>query len=708
MRFLDKPQRNTICVCLYMTMAFTVLELPAAQSLSRYVRTQQPGATITIDADRSASFRIPRTVYGTFLEDIGNSTFGGVSAQLLDNPSLETYPASLETLLKRFSSQQFVQSSHMGLPLPWLPLRNEDGWRYESRWGNAANSHQYLYVMGRPDQEVGIRQSVYLPVERELNYTGVFFSMSAASPAQIKVSFRAHDNPDHVLASTQLNVPQGSSWNKYHFRLAIPEGTVPPLGAVDFAVSIEGDVRISLDEIRLYPADAIDRMDPDVIRMAKQLNSPLLRFGGNFTSGYHWRDGIGPVDQRPTMLNQSWGIPEYNEFGTDELMDFCSRIGAQAQICLNLGSGTPGEARDWVEYCQGGPATKEGARRAANGHPNPYPVAAWELGNELWGHFQIGWQTPETYASRYTTFYKAIRHLVPPATMIFANGADVDFYKDWNGALIRGDGGELNYLTSHFVVGMDRIVKKNADRDSILAADFSVPVGVANALELLRNQIDANPATRDRVKVAYTEWLFTSPEGSGLPRWDNQGGAVLGAAWMNMILSHADFVPVSDMTGLLEFAGIQKDKGRVYGTPQYWAFDLYSNHAGDQVIATETRVREYDVHEGLTRVPEINDVPYLDVLATRSTSDGSMTMFTVNRDWQNAISTQVNLEHFSPTQEVEVETLAGDNLTAMNDAEHPEAVHPVQTKLSIGGKGFQYRFPPLSVTMFTFHSQKHQ
>lgn len=702
MRNLECPQARVVSasVCLFLTLATP--DSVAAQTLSRYVRSAGHEATITIDAARAAPFRIPRTVYGTFLENIGNSIFGGVSAQLLDNPSFENYPASLETLRERFSDPQFAQSTRMGLPLPWLPLHAEDGWRYEPRRGNAVNSDQYLYVMGRAGHEVGIRQSVYLPVERELDYAGVVFATSRSSPAQIEMSFRKHDDPDHALTSTKVNVPEGSSWNKFSFRLTLSPGTMKPLEAVDFVVSVNGDVRVSLDEIRLYPEDAVDGMDPDVIRMAKQLNSPLLRYGGNFTSGYHWRNGVGPLDQRPTILNQSWGIPDYNEFGTDELMDFCSRIGAQPQICLNLGSGTPEEARSWVEYCQGAVTTKEGALRAANGHPNPYPVAAWELGNELWGHFQIGWQTPEGYASRYTSFYNAIRDLVPPSTMIFANGADVDFYKDWNGALIRQDGSELNYLTTHFVVGMTEMANRRADRNSTLAADFSIPEGVAEALENLRNQIDSDPATRGRIKIAFTEWLFLSPEGSSLPRFDNLGGAVLGAAWMNMILSHADFVPVSDMTGLVDFAGIQKDKGRVYATPQYWAFDLYSNHAGDQVIGTETRVREYDVHAGIKRVPEVKDVPYLDVLATRSTSNGSVAMFVVNRDLQNPISAMINLERFAAAQVVDVLTLSGDSLVAKNDAEHPEAVHPVQSSVIIHGASFSYRFLPHSVTVFTF------
>src|SRR5215472_7286165 len=349
------------------------------QSPSTYVRSQAGEARIDVFAGRHASYMIPRTVYGTFLEDIGHSVFGGVSAEIIDNPSFEAYDASLETLKERFSAPEFEGSTKIGLPLPWLPLRDHQGVRYEPRWGHAANSSRYLFLMGLPDREVGVRQMVYVPIERERVYNGSLFAASAGDPVKLGVSFRRHNFADAVLASTEINLPGKSSdagselaWRRYEFRLTLPDGALAPLEPVDFAVSINGDERISIDEILLYPADAVDGLDPEVIRVAKDLHSPLLRFGGNFTSGYHWRDGIGPVESRPTQLNQSWAYPEYNLFGTDELMKFCDLIRARPQICLNLGSGTPQEARDWVEYCQGGANSPMGKLRAANGHPEPY------------------------------------------------------------------------------------------------------------------------------------------------------------------------------------------------------------------------------------------------------------------------------------------------------------------------------------------------
>lgn len=564
-----------------------------AQTVSTYIRTNSATAHIEVDVSKPASFQVPRTIYGTFLENIGHSIFGGVSAELLDNPSLETYDASLQTLEERFPGKEFRYSTKIGLPLPWLPLWVKEQRRYQPRWGGAANSSRYLYLMGLPGREVGIRQTVYLAVEHELDYDGSLFVRSHEGQHVLTVSFRRHDKPGTVLASDKLRVPAAPGWHKVHFHLALAKGAVAPFEPVDFAVAIDGNYRLSIDEILLYPADAIDGFDPAVVRAAKALDSPLLRYGGNFTSAYNWEEGIGPVDKRRTMLNQAWGIPDYNLFGTDDLMKFCRLIGAKPQIALNLGSGAPEEARKWVQYCTGSANTPEGKIRARNGHPAPYDVPVWELGNELWNHDDDGWLTPSGNAARYRVFYNAIRNLLQPGAKVLATGGDIDFFHNWNAPLIKDDASELHYLTSHFVVGMDDVINKSAGRNFVWRADFAVPVGVGRALAKVKAQIDSNPATRGRVKLAYTEWLFIAPPKSLVPNYDNLGGAIVTAGWMNMLLEHANFVPISDMTGLLEFGGIHKKLDQVYVTPQYWAFWLYSHYAGNTLVATQTTVREY-------------------------------------------------------------------------------------------------------------------
>ncbi|MGA3097958.1 MAG: alpha-L-arabinofuranosidase C-terminal domain-containing protein [Bryobacteraceae bacterium] len=684
----------------------------AGQSLSSYIRTDKPEAVIDIRAGQQSSFRIPRTVYGIYTENVGNEIYGGLSAQLLENPSLEDYHASLQVMNTRFSDRAFVESLNEGLPLPWQPLRNV-GKRYESIFGpGAANSDRYIYLIGLPHpepkgikgrptvatDELGIRQGIYLPVHRELEYVGSLFASSVEGPVRLMVSFRTRDNPDKILASTDVQVPDGERWTKLPFRLRLPAGAVKSHELVDFSVSIIGPHRFSLDMIRLYPADAVEGyFDPEVLKATREMNFSLVRWGGNFMSTYHWEDGVGPPDKRRTQLNRAWGTMEYNEFGTDEFMSFCRLAGVQPMICMNLGSGAKEEARKWVEYVNGASTTPQGARRAANGHRDPYPATIWELGNELWGDDQMGWQTPTSNAARYLEFFPVVRKQALPGAMLVACGPGADFTPAWTGALIKNAGKDLSYISVHYVVRLNQLVAKAPDADTQTAIPLALPVGMANLLKPIREQIDADPATKGRVGLAYTEWNWG---GTG-PSSTNIGGAVMGAGWMNMMLSQADFVPISSMSGLMGGGGLRKSQGMVWATPQCWAFWLYSHRAADTVVATETQVRHYDVHDGMTSMPEIPNVPYLDVLATRNSASGDLALFVANRDWKNSTPATLRLEGFSAAAQAQVDTLAADSPLTENTADRPDAIRPVSSFLAVSGNEIRYVFPKLSVTVIT-------
>ena len=129
----------------------------------------------------------------------------------------------------------------------------------------------------------------------------------------------------------------------------------------------------------------------DVIEAVKALKPPLLRWpGGNFVSGYHFTDGIGPKDQRPRRTELAWHTEESNRFGTDEFMRYCELVDAEPYLCVNMGTGTMDEAAAWVEYCNGTGDTYWANQRRANGHEAPYGVKLWGLGNEMYGPWQIG------------------------------------------------------------------------------------------------------------------------------------------------------------------------------------------------------------------------------------------------------------------------------------------------------------------------------
>jgi alpha-L-arabinofuranosidase len=175
----------------------------------------------------------------------------------------------------------------------------------------------------------------------------------------------------------------------------------------------------------------------------------------------------------------------------------------------------------------------------------------------------------------------------------------------------------------------------------------------------------------------------------------------MGAGWMNMMLSQADFVPISSMSGLMGGGGLRKSQEMVWATPQCWAFWLYSHRAGDTVVATETQVRHYDVHDGMTSMPEIPNVPYLDVLATKNSTNGDLALFVANRDWKNSTPATLRLQGFSAAAQAQVDTLAADSPLAENTGDKPEAIRPVTSSLAVTGNEIKYVFPKLSVTVIT-------
>ena len=646
-------------------------------------------APIEVQITRPATPRtIPTSVFGSFLEPIGKSTYGGLWADALENPSFEGGLWSAGNVANMLRTRPELQrASQLGIPLPWEPLDQAQGNRYLPVWGDAANSSRSLLIMSMPDKEVGVRQMVYLPVHRELTYTGSVWLKHVRGPAQVTVSLRARNQEGRVLATQELDAA-ATKWTKYTFQLVLKQGQVAPLEPVDFVIALKDDARVEVDQASLMPADNIDGMDPDEIAMARDLHSPLIRFGGNFTSAYDWRDGIGPRDKRIGRLNVSWGIPEYNTFGTDEFLEFCKLINAQPQIALNLGTDTPQHAAEWVQY--------------VNQHWGDHKGGLlWELGNELWGDFQVGYPTLGRVAALTREVSEAVRKVDPHARLI-ATGADEDHFHDWNAAQLSNPPGTFDFLSTHFVVG-DNVQMHNSTAEFRTMASLALPIGLGKQMHAIHDQIQQSPH-RDHVKTAFTEWLMISRSRMGL-NFTNMGGALFAGGFLNMIVRDSDIVPISDMTGIMEFGGIWKKRGQVYGAPAYWVLREYANAQPRTLLNVKSNSPEYSVAKGVDRLPEITDVPYLDVTAAESEGGKSLVLFCVNRHLTRSLTASFDLASLGVKgYSARVTTLAADSILAENDEEDPNRVKPVTQTEAVHG-AFTHKFPNASVTVIEIPMQ---
>lgn len=652
-----------------------------------------PVVTVRVDAGGDLG-TVPPHVFGSFLEPIDDSINNGVLAEILVNGSLEGGLWNHAMLEQIFRDQpELIESTNStGIPIPWQPLNRAAGNRYELHVGDAANSWQSLEIMGVPGQLTGIMQRVYLPVPRTFGYNVSLYARHLSGPATLHVSIRERDT-ERVLATAEINAT-AADWTRYTAKLDLKPGSVRRLEPVNFAVSVDGTERVDIDQISLSPDDAISAFDPDVVSMSAEMHMTELRFGGNFSSYYHWRDGIGPLDKRNTMENIAWGIPEYNRFGTDEFLEFCKLVHAEPQFNLNMGSGTPEEARDWVKYI----------RERYHG-----PLIL-EMGNELFGKWQVGYPTVNEVAARTLAFSKAV-HPVAGDAMFLATGDVPDAFERWNAAQLTNPPGTYDLLTTHFIVGTNHVRMQPHSPDFMAAAAYAVPYAVGENLDRMQEQIDTAHGYKGKAQIAVTEWLFNS-KGDGernftneSPSSRNEGGAVMIASTFNTFFRHNSEVKLVDMTGLMEFAGIWKRREQVFASPAYYVFRMYSTARGETVLPVATDSGTYSVKNGTLKYADVADVPYIDVVATRSTDRRSLTLFCVNRSLTNDVETQISLKGFAAGKLAKFERISAVSRYVINDEVEPQQVVPQPGSVNIeAGQPVQLTLPHESVTVLRLHS----
>jgi len=640
--------------------------LLASQAARAQITVGRPmPAVVTVHVGDNGTERVPPTIFGSFLEPIGNSINGGIVAEILTNGSLEAglwNHTNLENML--LDQPELIESMNStGIPLPWEPLDPSAGNRFELHVGDAANSWQSLELIGLPGTLVGITQKVYLPVQRELEYRVSFYAKHLSGPSGMTVLFRDRET-GRTLAQSRVEAP-AADWTKYHATLQLGHDAVRRLEAVDFGIAVEGDERADIDEISVLPADAIGILDPDEVAMAKAMHVTELRLGGNFSSYYHWKDGVGPADKRPTMENIAWGIPEYNHFGTDEFLQFCDLIGAIPQFDLNMGSGSPQEAAEWARYI-------------LSHHRGR---VFFELGNELYGKWQVGYKTVDEIAPDTLAFSKAVRAVAPNATIIATGEGPLGDGK-WNAAQLANPAGTFDDLSLHFIRNTNHPALEPATPDFTAAAAYALPYAVGPYFDKVQAQIVAHPALRGKVHLAVTEWLFNS-RGYGernftdeSPSWINEGGAVMAAGFLNTVLRHASEINITDMTGIMEFAGIWKKREQVYAVPAYYAFRLYSSVAGDTILPVISDSGTYNVNGGIRPLDRVDSIPFIDVVATERSDSHTVTLLCVNRSLNQDVPVAFDLGDRRISGTVHAEQIAAANRYERNDEVEPNHIVP--------------------------------
>jgi alpha-N-arabinofuranosidase len=667
-------------------------------------------AEVHLYAGEKAEKPISRYLYGKFTEHLGRNIYGGMWAQILYNPGFEGWhfwgsdSADIGRRMRHFAERMgipdIMESYDRGIA-PWWLAYGHGEVIYELG-KNSFNSElaQKITVNSLKSQQAGVRQIIFLPLHREDGYELSFYARSE-HPCRLHVAIRKvavehaaslFKDEENALAEEHVEVAT-ADWQRHVLKLRIHEeleiGT--PL-MLTIALSEPGTVW--LDQMALFPEDNLDGFDPDVIRLTRESQLPILRYpGGNFASGYHWKDGIGPRDKRKSTMNRPWNMIEYNHVGTDEFMAFCKAAGAEPMICVNAGDGTPEEAAEWLEYCNGSTDTKYGAMRAENGHPEPYNVVYWEIGNELYGRWQIGHCTPEEYAERYERFYKAMK-AVDPNIEIIANGQD----SKWNAPIIQRKPDILRSLSIHTLIGGG--TPEDADPEEVFQSLMAYTFFYERHLRDLETQMAEGVK---EPKFAVTELqIFTNR-----PNLPNNGSLSESLFWsgiVNTCIRLGGLVEMITHSALVNHGGgLRKEREMVYPNPVYYARKLYSAQSGTIPVRIHVRCPMY---ESSGRHSSPMNVPFLDAVALVHDKDSELNLILTNRHPQEALNTHVNLHDFGPAEDIRVQTLTGESYMSRNGWDHPDRVKLQESSTKIHGAELDYSVPAHSIVLLTFKRKR--
>ncbi len=425
----------------------------------------------------------------------------------------------------------------------------------------------------------------------------------------------------------------------------------------------------------------------DVLDALRRLNMPVIRYpGGNFVSGYRWRDGVGPRDQRPARPELAWHTVETNQFGTDEFVQWCRKLGTEPYLAVNCGDGDMREARDWVEYCNSTQDTALVNMRRQNGFAEPHNVKYWGIGNEIDGPWQMGMKTPEEYARAFTEFGKVMKW-VDPSIKLFASATSLwKNFVEYAQLLIEQAPELIDYMAIHWYVGNHN---DNFEEYMALSEFFeerlSAYEGLIRALRL-DNRIE-----RD-IPIAVDEWnvWYRAHQPEMLEEIYNLEDALVVAMHFNAFFRHAHSVKMANIAQVVNvIAPVFTRPDGLFLQTIFHPFELYSQYAGSTALDPHWTG---DTFGGGLRV--------LDVSATLE--GNRVAVFVVNRSRTEAQETEIRLVDGRIGGTVDVSVVNGPDVKAVNSFDAPDTVTRRDSTLSADGGRFTVTFEPHSVTALRF------
>jgi alpha-N-arabinofuranosidase len=442
-----------------------------------------------------------------------------------------------------------------------------------------------------------------------------------------------------------------------------------------------------------------DGLRNDVKAALEKMHLPNIRMGGNFFSGYNWRDGVGPIQERPAHHDLAWKDINTNHFGTNEFVTLCRKLGVTPYMNVNCGDGTMREAADWIEYCNGTGKSALADLRRKHGSQEPLNVKLWSVGNEVDGNWQIGYKTPQEYARAITEFSKVMKwtdpdiKLVASAVSLWENNPrnEKTEWVERTQLILEQAGDRIDYMALHCYAHLylndpfETYMAYGTDLNERLTAYE----GLIKAVSMERN-------LKNQVGIAVDEWAVM--------RFDyrqrmvlNVEDALVTALYLNAFIRHARSVRLCNFPLTLWSIGFnmgRKSDSVLLGTT-FYPMELYTRTCGQQALDVDWYS---DTFSGTYLNREYKGIRTLDVTATLDETKKKLTIYVVNQSKNEAAETAVTLLQGQFAGNIKVSVINGPDSKSENSDEKPDVVMTREHTVNAAGKSFACVFEPHSIT----------
>ncbi|MGA2533871.1 MAG: alpha-L-arabinofuranosidase C-terminal domain-containing protein [Candidatus Aminicenantales bacterium] len=424
-----------------------------------------PPPAVRIDGAKTAA-PLSKYVYGQFIEHLGRCIYQGIWAEMLED-------------------RKFYWPVGQG-ESPWRIIGDAALVKMDKSKPFTGDHTPRISLKGKT---AGLSQEALALVEgKEYIGRAVLAGDRGASPVKVSLVWGAEPGKSQTVVIKDI----GREYKT--FPLSFKAGASTEDARLEITSSGRGSLKVGT--VSIMPTDNIEGFRPEVLALLKELNAPVYRWpGGNFVSGYNWRDGIGDRDRRPPRKNPAWQGVEHNDVGIHEYMALMRLVGAEPYVTVNSGQGDVKMAVEELQYANGPADSPMGKLRAANGNPEPWGVKFWSVGNEMYGSWQLGHMPLGNYVRKHIQFAVAMK-ATDPSIKIVAVGA----VGRWDETMLAEASNHMDFISEHFYVG---------EKSGLLSHVNQVPVEVRRIAEAHRKYRKTIPTlARKEVPVALDEWNY--------------------------------------------------------------------------------------------------------------------------------------------------------------------------------------------------------